>query len=132
LGDLHDTQVRINVLENTKFEANLGTKADYRVLSYKMGKDVCCIQPKDKHPPDNERLTYLVSSAGCLRSEQARRPQQESGKMDTERGRVAHCSLIERLATQSVEDARNVALAPMHNSPRLNSVHALGFESRQC
>jgi hypothetical protein len=52
--------------------------------------------------------------------------------MDTERGRVAHCSLIERLATQSVEDARNVALAPMHNSPRLNSVHALGFESRQC
>jgi len=49
------------VLENSKFEANLGNKADYRVLSYKMGKDVCCIQPKDKHPPDNGNLTYLVS-----------------------------------------------------------------------
>ena len=49
------------MLENSKFEANLGNKADYRVLSYKMGKDVCCIQPKDKHPPDNGNLTYLVS-----------------------------------------------------------------------
>mmetsp|Transcript_12958 Transcript_12958/g.27397 ORF Transcript_12958/g.27397 Transcript_12958/m.27397 type:complete len:576 (-) Transcript_12958:78-1805(-) len=58
--DAHDAVVRINVLENSKYSANLGTAAHYRVLSYKMGKDVCCIMPKEKHPPDNEHLTYLV------------------------------------------------------------------------
>mmetsp|Transcript_41111 Transcript_41111/g.68821 ORF Transcript_41111/g.68821 Transcript_41111/m.68821 type:complete len:546 (+) Transcript_41111:321-1958(+) len=58
--DTHDAVIRINVLENTKYSANLGTAAHFRVLSYKMGKDVCCIMPKEKHPPDNPHLTYLV------------------------------------------------------------------------
>ena len=45
--------------------------------------------------------------------------------MDTERGESSLLTLIGHLATQSVKDARNVASAQTHNSPRLT----LGFES---
>ncbi|KAK3270063.1 hypothetical protein CYMTET_21521 [Cymbomonas tetramitiformis] len=58
--DSHDVVVRINVLENARYSANLGSKAHFRVLSYKMSKDVCCIMPRTKHPPDNPDLTYLL------------------------------------------------------------------------
>ena len=60
--DKHDVVVRINVLDNNnaRFNASLGQKATYRVLSYKMSKDVCCIQPATKHPPDNNDLIYLA------------------------------------------------------------------------
>ena len=60
--DKHDVVVRINVLDNNnaKFNASLGQKATHRVLSYKMSKDVCCLQPASKHPPDNDELIYLA------------------------------------------------------------------------
>lgn len=60
LIDEHDAVIRINVLENAKYYANLGKETTYRVLSYKMAKDVCCIMPADKHPPDNKHMSYLV------------------------------------------------------------------------
>ena len=60
--DKHDVVVRINVLDNNnaKFNASLGQKATHRVLSYKMSKDVCSLQPASKHPPDNDELIYLA------------------------------------------------------------------------
>ena len=60
LIDKHDAVIRINVLENSKYYANLGKETTYRVLSYKMAKDVCCIMPPNKHPPDNKHMAYLV------------------------------------------------------------------------
>ena len=60
LIDKHDAVIRINVLENSKYFANLGKETTYRVLSYKMSKDVCCIMPPNKHPPDNKHMSYLV------------------------------------------------------------------------
>jgi len=58
--DAHDVVVRINVLENHRYHASLGNKTDFRVLSYKMSKDVCCFMPPEKHTPENDHLTYLI------------------------------------------------------------------------
>lgn len=78
LIDKHDAVIRINVLENAKYYANLGKETTYRVLSYKMAKDVCCVMPPEKHPPDNKHMSYLVWFP-AMRKEIVHRIRQRSG-----------------------------------------------------
>merc|ERR1712060_416951 len=54
--------VRINVLDNQaeKYQKSTGTATHFRVLSLKMSRDVCCLQPKHSHAPDSPSLQYLL------------------------------------------------------------------------
>jgi len=58
--DAHDTVMRINILPTSKYVANLGSKTTYRVLSYKMSKDVCCVKEKSAYTPDHPKVEYFI------------------------------------------------------------------------
>ena len=58
--DAHDTVMRINILPTAKYVASLGTKTSFRVLSYKMSKDVCCVKPKSEYTPDSPDVEFFI------------------------------------------------------------------------